>query len=332
VVDFAKDAVLISTLDRQRVVDRLCAPDAGIAAPHGYIRGINIEYDRSVRVQALLRDLPPQDDYRISFSSGADERWVFMEKLAWDSNFFARGMARFDAIIRPQQDSSGFMFDTGPDLAALRMAIRRAAEHGIDYILGMVDAVDTRTASLLAAVGFELIEVRCHYHKPLLAAPEARYPTRLALAKDVPSLARAAREMVNPYDRFHVDPAIPPRDADRMMERWVEASILEGFADATIVPDVECPEAFCTAKYHRDHWEGWGLKLAQPVLSAVSPVHRGWYLKLISELNEHLRTVGAEHAFLVTQITNNAVIRCWEKLGFQFGKGEYVFRKLIGGG
>ena len=77
--------------------------------------------------------------------------------------------------------------------------------------------------------------------------------------------------MVNPFDRFHADPSISEADADRMMERWIEASILQGFADATVVPDVEAPEAFCTARYHREHWEGWNLRLAQPVLSAVSP-------------------------------------------------------------
>jgi dTDP-4-amino-4,6-dideoxy-D-galactose acyltransferase len=113
------------------------------------------------------------------------------------------------------------------------------------------------------------------------------------------------------------------------MERWVEASVVGGFADATIVPDVDAPEAFCTAKYHREHWAGWGCKLSQPVLSAVAPRHKGWYVKLISELDEHLRSVGAEHSFLITQITNNAVIRSWEKLGYGFGKGEHIFRKLL---
>lgn len=324
--------MLVSSLDRAQVANRLVEVDAGITAPHGYIRGINVDYDRSLRVQSLLRDIPCEDDYRIAFSAGEDERWVFMEKLAWDSSFFSRGMARLDAVVTPRGNRTSSAHDTHVDLAALQSAIRRAADHGIDYILGMVDAVDVRTTSLLAAAGFELIEVRCHYHKSLVGPPDVRYPTRLAVAADVPSLAKAAREMVNPFDRFHVDSAIPPRDADRIMERWVAASILEGFADATIVPDVEHPEAFCTAKYHRDHWEGWGLKLAQPVLSAVSPVHRGWYVKIISELNEHLREIGAEHACLVTQITNNAVIRCWEKLGFQFGKGEYVFRKLVSRG
>ena len=324
-----QDELLFPSLDRSQVAGRLADPDAGLSAPHGYIRGVDADYDRGVRISGLLRDIPPEDDFRTLFSDRDGERWVFMERLSWDSAFFGRGMARFDAVVTPPGEKPDPRTNEKANLSALQAAIRRASAHGIDYIIAMVDAIDIGTTRLLSAAGFEVIEVRCHYHKPLSQPPDVRHATRLAVAEDVPSLAKAAREMVNPYDRFHADPAISPRDADRMMERWVEASILEGFADATIVPDVDRPEAFCTAKYHRQHWDGWGLKLAQPVLSAVSPVHRGWYVKIISELNEHLRTVGAEHAFLVTQITNNAVIRCWEKLGFQFGKGELVFRKLV---
>jgi len=32
---------------------------------------------------------------------------------------------------------------------------------------------------------------------------------------------------------------------------------------------------------------------------------------------------------LRTQITNKAVIRVWEKLGFLYGKGEHIFRILL---
>ena len=208
-------------------------------------------------------------------------------------------------------------------------ALEVARVSGIEYVFSQVEPNDLPMMRILAANGFELIETRCHFHRPLRAAPETRFATRLAVADDIPSLANAASEMINPFDRFHADVMIPEGDTHRLMKRWVEASINEGFADATVVPDESQPEAFCTARYHRQHWDGWGLRLSQPVLSAVAPRHKGWYLKIISELDEHLRSIGAEHSFLVTQITNNAVIRCWEKLGYQYGKGEHVFRKVM---
>ena len=135
--------------------------------------------------------------------------------------------------------------------------------------------------------------------------------------------------MVNPFDRFHADPAIDPKTTDRLMYRWVEASINEGFADITITPDVPQPGAFITAKYHKDKWQSWGLKLAQPVFGAVSPEHRGWYRKILSEINYHLRDIGAEYTYLCTQLTNKAVIWVWEGLGYRFGRGELIFRKLL---
>lgn len=322
---------LLATVDGDEL--RTKARAAGVAAPRGFIRGLDASYDLDVHLESLFADLPPEDDLRFVCGYGDDERWVLMERLPWDTRFFGRGMARLNQVIAPRQAPAPV-----PDLAAvpaILAALDEAKVRGIDYVLATVDPQNLAMMRNVAATGFELIETRCHYHMPLIGPPAVRYPTRLATAGDVPSLARAARETVNHFDRFHADPAIDPADADRLMERWVEASVLEGFADATLVPDVEMPQAFCTAKYHREHWDGWRLRLAQPVLSAVAPVHRGWYVRIISELNEHLRSIGAEHSHLITQITNNAVIHCWEKLGYRFGKGEHVFRRLLqpdGGG
>lgn len=316
---------LLEAVPREVLAAR--ARDAGVAAPHGFIRGLDADYDLDVYLRGLFGDLAPEDDLRFAHGSGDQERWVLMERLAWDSRFFGRGMARLNEVLAAREAPATAAGTTA--VPAIQAALDEARARGIDYVLATVDPRNLAMMRNMAATGFELIETRCHYHMPLAGPPPVRYATRLAREDDVPSLARAARETVNHFDRFHADPAIEPADADRLMERWVEASVLEGFADATVVPAVEAPQAFCTAKYHREHWDGWKLRLAQPVLSAVAPVHRGWYVKIISELNEHLRSIGAEHSHLITQITNNAVIHCWEKLGYRFGKGEHVFRCLL---
>ncbi|PWK83090.1 hypothetical protein [Fulvimonas soli] len=301
---------------------------AGLEPPHGFIRQVDRRYDLAVHLDHLLRPLDARDDFRIGHGKGADERWVLLERLPWDSAFFGRGVARLHACVDPRGPTPP-RADTGAAVAAIGAALALAAQHGIDYVFGTVDARDLPGIRSLCASGFELIETRCHYHLALADWQGDRHPARLATPADMPSLARAARDTVNPFDRFHADPAIPPEDADRLMETWVRASIAGGFADATLVPDVASPEAFCTVRYHREHWQGWGLRLAQPVLSVVAPRHRGWYVRLIAEVNHHLRGIGAEHAFLVTQATNNAVIRSWEKLGYQYGKAEHVFRRLL---
>ncbi len=302
---------------------------AGIVPPHAFIRGLDRDYDLKVMLDQWLRPLSESDDLRYSYTcADGTRRWVLMERLAWDSEFFGRGMARLNTVLEPGVPAA-LRSDVTNSIGSVLAALDEARVRGIDYIFCPVSPNDLPTIRVLSACGFDLIETRCHYHRPLVNSPTHRHATRLATAKDIPFLALAAQIMVNPFDRFHADPAIPEVDANRLMKRWVEASITGGFADATLVPDVDQPEAFCTAKYHREHWSGWGVKLAQPVLSAVAPRHKGWYVKIISELDEHLRSMGAEHSFLVTQITNNAVIRSWEKLGYGFGKGEHIFRKLL---
>lgn len=294
---------------------------------HSFIRGINTEYDKNIILEQWLRPLSEQDDYRIQVEVEGETFWIFIERLPWDSKFFSMQTAKLNAIIKPGVKNTP-RNNSQNTAKAMQLALKYLKKGGIQYIFSSVSPSDLHTIRALSASGFELIETRCYYHRALLPA-QKRYPTRLATIEDIPSLAKTARVMVNPFDRFHADLEISEQLADKMMETWVDASIRNGFADATIVPDEPAPEAFCTAKYHQHHWSGWGLKLSQPVLSAVASRHKGWYVKLISETDEHLRENGAEHSFLITQITNNAVIRSWEKLGYQFGKGEHIFRKML---
>lgn len=300
---------------------------SGIQGAHGFIRELNPEYDREIMLNHWLRPLAQADDFRFHVAIDGKPLWILMERLPWDSEFFSMQIARLNMIARPGPAFS-LRESNQSAIRALQIALEHAARAGIEYVLAQVCAQDTHAIRTLCGSGFDLIETRVHYHSAISPAAE-RYPSRLATDSDIPSLARTARIMVNPFDRFHSDPEISTSLADKMMEKWVEASIRDGFADATIVPDEASPEAFFTLKAHKQHWDGWGLKLTQPVLSAVAPRHKGWYMKLISEANEFFREQGAQHSFITTQVTNNAAIRSLEKLGYRFGKGEHVFRKKI---
>lgn len=300
---------------------------AELAAPHEFIREVDAAYDRRVHLDRLLRDLPEGDDLRFAHGSGVDERWVIAERLPWDSEFFGRGFARLHAVASPA-GPIGLRDDTTPAVEALEATLVEARGRGISYVFGFAEPRDLPTLRTLHGAGFELIESRILHHKPLGPAPE-RYDVRTATPDDIPTLAQAAKETVNHFDRFHSDPAISPEDADRLMEEWVRVSVTTDFADWTIVPDVESPEAFVTARLYRDHWDGWGAKLAQPIISAVAPSFRGWYRRLISEFEQRSLAEGADHAFLSTQMTNNAVVAGWEKLGYLYGKGEHVFRREL---
>lgn len=280
--------------------------------------------DRAMQVEHFTRPISEENDLRTLYHDGDLSLALFAERLPWDSAFFGYDVARLHAVLPVDEPVARPMADYTPALKAL---VNAAQARGIKYLFASAYPEDLALIRGLCDAGFTLIETRATYHRSLTdyAYPE-RYAARPAVPADVPTLAEAARSMVNIYDRFHADPFIHPTDADRLMVRWVEASINEGFADVTIVPDAPNPAAFCTVKLHRDKWERWGLKLAQPVFSAVAPPFQGWYIKIISEINYYLKEAGAEHCYLITQATNRAVVRSWEKLGFSYGRGEHIFR------
>lgn len=297
-------------------------------SPFDFIRRVAKTGDKELFLEHVIKALPEQDDLRFVMKlRNGIEVLVLAEKLGWDSRFFGYNIAKLLGIFPLAAADAHESLDYGEVVQALHQIARRK---GIRYLSAFVDPRDLATLSALGHAGYALIETRLYYHLDLRKfATKERHKTRLAVPADVPSLGRTAQEMVNPYDRFHADPFISRADADRVMYEWVDASIANGFADATIVPDVADPTAFCTVRYHRNNWDKWRLKLAQPVFSAVSREMSGWYGKILSEVNYHLIDIGAEHAFLATQVTNSAVVRVWESLGYQYGKSEHVLRRVL---
>jgi hypothetical protein len=302
-----------------------------ICSPFEFVRRLDIAGDTAMFVERVTRPLPADDDLRLTcrLRSGVEVA-VLGERLAWDSAFFGYNVAKLDGIFPLDTQEPHYLHDYAP---AVRALLDAAASKQMTYLFASVDARDIATLQALGDAGFVLIETRLFYHRSLedYESPE-RYPVRAATAADVEPLAAAARDTINPYDRFHADPFVRGADADRLMTRWIEASIREGFADIVLVPDSPAPKAFVTVRYHRDKWARWGLHLGQPVFSAVSPEFKGWYRKLISESHYHLRDIGAQHSYMTTQPTNAAVLWIWEQLGYHYAKTEHIMRKLLGSG
>jgi dTDP-4-amino-4,6-dideoxy-D-galactose acyltransferase len=296
--------------------------------PHDYIPGISRKGDRDLWAEQLTGPLLPEIDLRFGCTlSDGTSVGLFAEYLPWDSEFFGYGIARLNGIwpLAPPRLEPALNY--GPALAAL---LHRAVHRDVRYLFAQVDPRDLPLLRALGELGFALIETRYYQHGPVIVPqmPE-RYPVRLAREEDIASLARAASQTVNLYDRFHADPFIRPEDAARLMERWVEQSVRGKLADVTIVPDVVDPGAFVTYRYHREKWSRWGVNLVQGVLSAVSPEFMGWMGKLAPEVNLHLRSMGAEYSFGSTQVTNRPIIWFAQEAGARFGKCEHVLRIVL---
>jgi RimJ/RimL family protein N-acetyltransferase len=297
-------------------------------SPLDFIRGISPSGDRQVHVDPLLRPLPPEDDFRILCPLGsATEVAVCAERLPWDSSFFGYGVARLQGIFPLAGGSYSPDADYGPAIAAL---VRLARARGIRYLFAVVDSRDLPTTRALTAEGFALIETRLCFHRAIRSYHHARrFRCRVAREADVEALTQLAHRIENPFDRFNADPFIDRDAARRLMETWIRASIVQGFADATIVPDTATPAAFCTLKYHRDREAVWGRSIAQMMLAMSEPGTGTWLVGVISELAYHLKEMNVDHVFFTTQIANRSAIRVAEHCGFTFGRGEYVFRLLL---
>jgi dTDP-4-amino-4,6-dideoxy-D-galactose acyltransferase len=297
------------------------------SSPRDFIRGVRPDEDRLMWAEHLTRSLPEEDDLRFLLKTAAEGYvCVLAERLAWDSEFFGYGVARLHSIV----PIDGSVKPTPRIFAvAIPALLDLARRKSITYLFGIVDARDTILLQSLCAAGFVLIESRCSYWRDLRAYSHERFACRLATPADVDVLAGTACEMVNPYDRFHADPFVGEEAAARLMAAWVRASILDGFADATVVPDVAEPRAFSTVRFHRESWSRLGIKAGQHVFGAVHHSFRGWYAKLFSETNYLLKELGADTVFVTTQLANNAAIRSCEKLGYAFGRGEHVFRIVL---
>jgi len=287
-------------------------------APSGFIMA-----DRAEVIKQLTTPMPEENDLRFIH----DNLVVFCHILPWDSAFFGYKIARLDGIYPLDSDVDELHIDYAP---ALERLCDIARERGVQYILTNTYPEELAYLRGLAAKQFTLISSMGFYYMPLatFSYPE-RFAVRIATADDVPYIAAAARDEINPFDRFHADPFITRPQADRMMTSWVENSVLQGFADYTFVPDDPEPEAFVTTKDHQWMLGEQSVTMNQLVLSAVKRRFKGWMLKLFVEAAYHAQNRGVDYLFVSTQLTTRAAIKHYERLQFRFGRVEHVFRRVL---
>ena len=290
-------------------------------SPYSFLRKLNKEKNYQVTIR---------DNYINGIKNGniqlfknqydGKEYFILYEYLSWDSDYFKIPTYRLHTLLYKDFCRAGIT-------ATLNSFTENIIKKRSSYCYCIIPSEDIKVIQGLTSNGHMLIETRMNYYLDLKSFQNERYPVRHATVGDLPNLRRVAREMVNPYDRFHADPAFNPRVADEFLATYVEASV-KGFADCTLVPNEPGipPDAFITAKYLKEEWGKLGVNVSKMVLSSVSSATcKGWYRKLVSELACHLREVNAEYAFAHPASTNRAVIHTYETLGFKLGQVSHVF-------
>ena len=295
-------------------------------SPFDFIKGISRAGDRAVQFDALLRRLDEADDLRFTHPISPDaDVAVLAERLPWDSAFFGYNVARLHGVF----PLTGYRHDADYT-PALRALMEMAKRRGIKYLFGVVDARDLPTFRALSALGFMLLETRVFVYLPLRTWEyRHRSRSRLATPADVESLVAMSRTVENPYDRFNADPFIGPGEAHRLIAEWIRASLVDGFADGTIIPDSPNPGALITFKTHRDKTDAWGLSIGQMILAVAAPRMDNGFLATVAAVQQHLKERGFHHLVYCTQLTNRTTLRVGRHFGYEHGKGEYVFRILL---
>ncbi len=245
---------------------------------------------------------------------------IFLVKfLKWDSDYFNMSTYRLLYVLYDHKDYNVLK-------KATQIFVKDFFKEKGKYCFSEIPSEDIFTIQALNESGFKLVENRLTYYLDLKNYSHERYGVREATSEDIPNLKRVAREMRNDYDRFHAETIFDLDKADEFLATYIEESV-KGFSDYTMVPsDVGvAPDAFLTANYLRDDWDNIGEKVSKMVLSSVSAeTCRGWYLKLISEMAYHLKSIEADYAFMHPATTNRAVIHTYEKLGCKYGKCVHV--------
>jgi dTDP-4-amino-4,6-dideoxy-D-galactose acyltransferase len=260
---------------------------------------------------------------KIEILIDGESHLFYIQFLSWDTNFFEIETYKLKLILFSHSNYS-----------ILKKAIAQFVklffkENNKKHVISEIPSEDIWVIQALNESGFKLVETRLTYYLDLGNYNFERFPVRLASSNDIISLKQVASEMRNVYDRFHSDDVYDLNKADNFLSTYIENSI-NGFADCCIVPDIDQdePGAFLTANYLNDKWPLIEKNVSKMVLSAVSSEKRkGWYIKLISEMAYHLKSIGCEYVFMHPATTNRAVIRTYEKLGCKYGKAVHVLTK-----
>ena len=247
---------------------------------------------------------------------------IYLRHLPWDSDYFGCPTYRLEFA-----DWDALVADVPAALAEVLQKIRAelAARHGRYYLFGDVPAEDILLMQAAGMAGMRLVETKATYFHDNLTAfswPE-RFATRHATAADIPDLRRVAMETRNYFDRYHADPFYTLEGADKYLGTYVENSV-KGFADFVAVPALKPPGAFFTADLIPPAKSALGKMLGHIALVAVEPARRGWHLKLMVEVSYQFAAAGVAVAYMSTQITNRAVIRNCEKLGYRYGRASHI--------
>ncbi|MEJ2210825.1 MAG: GNAT family N-acetyltransferase [Anaerolineae bacterium] len=224
--------------------------------------------------------------------------------LPWDTDFFGFRIARVQA---PRLTPEGVeQIDTW------------CRQNNVRCLYFLAAAGEARTIRLAEENDFRLVDVRVTLSYTAPEQPGARpspaagdLDVRPATAADLPELARIAR-LAHGSTRFFADPGFSRRRSEQLYETWITNSC-QGYADAVYVAKERSrPVGYISC--HRDGETGAG----RIGLTAVRAEARGRGIgqALVRQALDWFLTQGAREVAVVTQGSNRAAQRLYQRCGF----------------
>jgi ribosomal protein S18 acetylase RimI-like enzyme len=227
-----------------------------------------------------------------------------LENLIWEETVFRRPCWQLHLGLAPQ-DITGIQFVTHAIHQRGIIWTRVASEHAV--------AIEE-----LRSAGFEPILEMINLNRPLtrrrLSPPATKIEIRQAGKRDADAVAEIARRLFS-KDRFHADPRIAPRLADKAHEEWARNSVLGKVADQTLV----AVDADRIAGFHALKWlQTPRGRVGLTVLIGISEEYRGRGVgkALLGAGLLTLQEGGAKQAWVRTESGNSPATRLYESFGF----------------
>ena len=130
-------------------------------------------------------------------------------------------------------------------------------------------------------------------------------------------------KMKNNFDRVHADAQIDSSVADEYIGQFAYNSVM-GFADFVLVPNINDKPPFGFLAFNKPT-DVWDVKVSKLVLAAIdNSKDKGWLYKLLSEAIYLLKDYNVDYLTTITQTSNAAAFKTWEKFGFKLGNATNI--------
>ena len=243
-----------------------------------------------------------------AIDTGKEPRLTYLD---WDSEFFGVRIARVE---------DRFLSSVTADFVD-----QWCKTHSIDCLYFLADSDDPASTRAAEDAGYRFVDVRLTLCGSVTANSPLRLETnsvqiRQATAADIPELRRIASGS-HQASRFYRDPNFPKALCDRLYEIWIEKSV-EGYAEMVwVAVSGRQPVGYISC-----HLRDGGAEIG---LLGVAAAARGTGvgLHLVGRALEEFAVQGAQSVSVVTQGSNVAAIRLYEKAGFRAYSVQFWYHK-----